>query len=46
MSPVPAISRRILARTAGSLSRSSIASMPPSSIQSGKSVRTVVLDAV
>ena len=39
-------SRRTRARSVGSARRLSIASIPPSRTQSGKSVRSVVLDAV
>src|SRR6266545_3463652 len=39
-------SRRMRARTSGSARRVSMASIPPSRAQSGRSVRSVVLDAV
>jgi hypothetical protein len=46
VSPPPISSRRIRATTAGSARRFTIASTPPSSTQSGRSVRSEVLDAV
>jgi len=46
VSPPPVSSARMRSRTPGSARRFSIASMPPSSAQSGKSVRSVVLEAV
>ena len=46
VSPPPVSSFRMRSRVAGSARRFSMASMPPSSTQSGRSVRSVVLEAV